>query len=248
MDESRCNAEDYATASGVSTRTITNLLSPKCRETVTTSVASRLLAVTPENLPVAPRATVEADLSRMRIETMVKHGVSREEIARLSGLSPSLLAPSRMTGTILLSTERKVLTAYLRALRGGMAQRSNMARRGLPSPVMLQRQIEALAVQGWTSQEVAARAGLARATVVRIRCGEPISEESARRIDQVFKALRFREGPSSTAVRRARAAGHAPWAAWPDGQMGVPGARPEASAVDDPAWQAAIKRRYADAA
>ncbi len=93
------------------------------------------------------------------------------------------------------------------------------------------RRVQALAWMGWTTAEVARRAGTTANTLrTLILPHRQVSFALARRVADVYDQLSHVPGPSKGAARKARGLGHAPPAAWDDDTIDDPAARPDLGA------------------
>jgi hypothetical protein len=89
------------------------------------------------------------------------------------------------------------------------------------------RRVQALAWMGWPAHVVASRAGTTAATLLTETCRGRLSVRLAEGVRAVYADLSATPGPSRIAGAKARQSGHAPPAAWDDGQIDNPRARPQ---------------------
>jgi lambda repressor-like predicted transcriptional regulator len=88
------------------------------------------------------------------------------------------------------------------------------------------RRVQALAWMGWSGAEVSHRAGVSPATLQTEIYRGRLSVRLAARVRAVYGELSGIRGPSSMAAAKARRMGFAPPAAWDDGAIDDPQARP----------------------
>ncbi|UJP39349.1 uS11 family ribosomal protein [Cellulomonas palmilytica] len=99
----------------------------------------------------------------------------------------------------------------------------------------LARRLQALAVLGWSADELAARYGVPMMTLSSVRSGRQrrVSADLHARVRAIYDDLSMTPGPGSVATKRALARGWVPPLAWdddalddPDGTPAVTGPRP----------------------
>lgn len=90
------------------------------------------------------------------------------------------------------------------------------------------RRVQALAWMGWTTAEVAARAGATpNSLTTLILSNRRVSFALAQRVADVYDQLSHVQGPSTGAAAKARQFGHAPPAAWDEDTIDDPAAKPD---------------------
>lgn len=161
----------------------------------------------------------DAAPARRHVAALRELGWTYAQIAEAAGLSkwvPHNLATGR-TAHVWPESERAILAVPL-------VPRSS--RRGVDS-AGTRRRVQALAWMGWPAAEVARRAGIThRALATQIHPNRRVSYALARRVAAVYDELSGVRGPSVQAAARARQLGHAPPAAWDEGEIDDPAAKP----------------------
>lgn len=166
-----------AEQSGVCEKTIMSVLHAE-RPTVYRGTAALLLAVT--GTPPVPHRRVDPASTIAQVREMVGNHWSLTDIARASRLSPRTLLERNMATGVSAETAAGVDRAWrLLKDRDGPAPR--------PYPWLTDR------IQGRTLAEVVDGAGVCRSTVTRIRAGQPISRETARRVSTWLAGLELAE-------------------------------------------------------
>lgn len=92
------------------------------------------------------------------------------------------------------------------------------ATKGFGPALGAQRRLRALAVNGWSIQNLAPLSGIPTSTLSRIRKGEAVDVTPARNraIDDLYRTLRDQQGPSVQSATRARHLGWFPPDVWDD--------------------------------
>jgi hypothetical protein len=93
-------------------------------------------------------------------------------------------------------------------------------------PTGTRRRVQALAWMGWSGGEVARRAGYHHATLHTLIYRGSMSVRLAERVRVIYGELSHVQGPSQMAAVKARRLGFAPPAAWDEGEIDDPKARP----------------------
>lgn len=232
---------DFARASGVSEKTLRNLMSGKCSDNLYISTADRIFAVDAGDLRgVVDRTLVPGERTRRIVEALYSRGMTAAQVAEAMGVSTSTIMPTNLD-QVYRDTEKRAVHAF-RMLGQRSEETGHKPVPGFP----LRRRIEALMVLGWPGPEIARAAGVSLSVLSRTGVeGVKVQAETAERLMTVFANLRYREGPSKATANRARKLGYAPWAAWPKGEMGRQDGRPDVSFVTDSQWQSAIRSRWA---
>jgi hypothetical protein len=88
------------------------------------------------------------------------------------------------------------------------------------------RRVQALAWMGWPNWAVAERIGYPPGTLTAVIYRDVVSVRMATRVRAVYGELSGQPGPSKHAAVKARRNGNAPPAAWDDGEIDDPKARP----------------------
>lgn len=171
-------------------------------------------------LASAPGAT-NADVARAT-------GVSDRAIRYLLGQEEGVRRPSVYTKTaVSILSVRALPTTGMEAV----------------TPTVARRMVEALAVQGWSRADTAARAGLKAGTLAPVK-SRTLSPVACAAVARVFRSLRYEHGTNSLATAYAQRSGYVPWAAWtPD--IAAENAHADAGDIRDQAWRAAITARLA---
>lgn len=146
---------------------------------------------------------------RAKVQALLVAGATMETIAAATGLTHSAV------GYLADGTTRKVRAYTWRALDELTLADCVAVTTGHGPPVGTIRRIQALMTLGWTHREMTARSGVQTRRVVS---GSParVTARTRDAIERLYRDLCMTPGPSPSAARRARAAGHAPPLAWDD--------------------------------
>lgn len=156
--------------------------------------------------------------ARAHIAALRSLGWTWEQIAQAAGLS-TWVAHNLHRGTsrrLLAESEEALLSVPLVSAE---------SHRGVDA-AGTRRRVQALAWMGWPTSEVAIRAGTTRATLATEISRGRVSVRLSHRVSTVYADLSGRRGPSAVAAGKARQLGFAPPAAWDDGRIDDPRARP----------------------
>lgn len=102
-----------------------------------------------------------------------------------------------------------------------------MGKRRVVSSVGTIRRLQALGAAGWTFRDIAPRAGLSSKSLTDIMTRPTAYVANARAIEKVYDELSMKQGPSKTALGRAKRKGWAPPLAWDEDTIDDPDARPD---------------------
>lgn len=169
-----------AQQAGVSHKTVLSVLHGQ-RPSLYRGTAEALLAVTATPPPL--RQTVDPARTIERLDDLVANHWVLGDIARAAGLSESTLQPSNLRTGISARTEAAVARVW-------EAYRDRPGRAPQPYPWLVDR------VKAHPIDVVAAGARVSRSSVCRLRAGQPVSRDVARRACawlSVLAAERMRE-------------------------------------------------------
>lgn len=166
---------------------------------------------------------VDREPARQHLEVLRAAGVTRETIARVSGVPlPTIQNLSRT------HAPKRITEATSSAILAVEPVRANMTLR--IDATGSRRRLQALAAIGWTLGGLAAHAGCTKQWIAEIRRAERVRAETAEMVTRLFAELHATPGPSSRAAELARRAGWALPMEWDDD-------------IDDPAAQPVRSRR-----
>jgi transcriptional regulator with XRE-family HTH domain len=141
-------------------------------------------------------------------------GLGRREIARRSGVSPSIVA--RLLGLDKSKPARRVTPATQEALL--RVQPDTLADHALVPILGSQRRLQALVALGWTQSYLAKRLDWSAGNLNGVIKGRRlfVLQQTASQIRALYEELQDTRGPSVRAVHHALAHGWPPPAAWED--------------------------------
>lgn len=163
---------------------------------------------------------VDARPARQHLSGLLRRGMSIRQIAATTGLSRYVLfAVRKGQPQVTYVVSEAILGCPVRAPRGPvMVDATGTARR-----------LQALAVAGYSSSDIAARLGRHAITVAHWRnaqSGQVVTAETRGLVADLYERLWGTDGPSVVAQRRAAQAGMQPFEAWTDAIIDDPTAAP----------------------
>lgn len=233
------NSRDFARASKVSMRTVNNLISETPRPTVYSATYTRIMQTGPSDLTLPNGRVLPGAEARAIIAQLKEMGWGLTEIATASGLSISTLNDKNLS-SIQANTLRHLMKA-----RAVLISRSSAGAHGARHVVpafRTIRRVNALMAQGWSTPNLRAISGITQMSLRPQR--DHVLLSSFERVQTLFESLRYKTGPNEATIRRAKALGYAPWAAWNGDSIDDPDATPDLEFVSCPEWRESIRARY----
>lgn len=201
---------------------------------------------------------VDADPVREHVRSLMAANMGLKTVAARSGVPHGALS-KLIYGTLLPDGSRRSPSARIRTESAGalLAVRpavSVLADGAVVDATGPRRRLQALAVVGWSVQQVSQRSGIDRQALDKIMRGAATSARTARGVTDVYDELWDKEPPHgewhekaayARTVNRARTAGWAPPMAWDD-NIDDPAAVPDvgqrsARGVDLDEWQHLVR-------
>lgn len=173
---------------------------------------------------------IDASEAAAHVQTLISSGWSQVGLAEASGCKATTICE------LLSGKHKKIRVETAQALLAFQPAPDSPAPSNWTDPTGTVRRVQALAVMGHPMYRVAAAVGISTSHLRSILAGstQKVSKTTARNIADVYGQLLRVPGTSSVTRGRARANGwHGP-AAWADGVIDDPQARPEASEQEPP--------------
>lgn len=152
------------------------------------------------------REMVDADLVRARIEQLRTAGVTVAEMAEMCAININVIdfairgRRGRKPRTVQASTFTALNAIRHKDVAAVVRPRGRRVNGDIP-----RRQIQSLQSLGWSSHEIATRAGVTADTVNRVLKGHRTTEKLRGRIDSLNRDLRLTQPPLGTPQERYRA-------------------------------------------